>query len=364
MELKDFVIQNYPVVRLNDCVDSIKKRLLQHQYLVALDDDAQYHGILSLADLVANSDGYVLNCLSKKEVLHTTDSLSDIFDKFAANCSHALPVFENNKFYGVVVQDHLAKAMQKKAVGFDEHAWFSEKSKEYYLNNLSHEIRTPLNGIIGFLDILAYFDIDDSLDEIKDISEVIKKSAKHFLTIMDDLVALSQLHAGNEKPIEKSEVNVAKILADLQYDFQELPLVNNKKAHVRYLNKDLYVSVFLDEKKLKSILYHLIDNAVKFSINNEAEYGFEFSDDGDKIIFVVRNEGTIEDEYIDNMFGYFVKQKKVGTELNPGLGIGLPLVKHFTELMGGHIHLELEHRQVTFYVTIPLEQNPAFCNAE
>jgi len=354
MELKEFVIRNYPVARPYNSVGSIKDRLLEQQYLVVLDDSGVYCGILSVADVVDRQHKTVHACMSDKERLNTEDSITHIFDKFISNKSCALPVFNNNSFEGVIVDNHISRTLEERILRSDERSEILEKTKEYYLNNLSHEIRTPLNGIIGFLDILAYFDIDDSLDEIQEISDVIKKSAKRFLQLMDDLVALSLLYSGSGYHVDKEEVNVAKILADLQNSFHELPLFENNKASIKYTNTDLYVSVVTDERKLRSILYHLIDNAIKFSDNNEAEFGFDCSPEGETITFFVRNEGHVADRDIEQMFGYFEKQKKVGPELNPGLGIGLPLVKHFTQLLGGHIYLELKDRQITFYVTIPL----------
>lgn len=354
MELKEFLVRNYPVARPYNSVDSIKDRLLEQQYLVVLNDDDEYCGILSVGDVVSRQQNTVAACMSDKEHLRTEDTVANIFDKFISNKSCALPVFDKQRFEGVVVDNHISKKLETRLLRSNERSLVLEKTKEYYLNNLSHEIRTPLNGIIGFLDILAYFDIDDSLDEIQEISDVIKKSAKRFLQLMDDLVALSLLHSGSGYRVDKSEVNVAKILADLQSSFHELPLFENKTANIKYTNTDLYVSVVTDERKLRSILYHLIDNAIKFSDNNEAEFGFECSPEGESITFYVRNEGRVGDRDVEQMFDYFAKQKKVGAELNPGLGIGLPLVKHFTKLLGGHIHLELKHNQVTFFVTIPV----------
>jgi signal transduction histidine kinase len=236
----------------------------------------------------------------------------------------------------------------------------SEKAKKNFLNNLSHEIRTPLNGIIGFLDIISQLDTDDFMIEKEYFSKSIRKSADHFLMIMNDLVELSFFHAGDELSIRKSNVDIVEIFTELKVFFNELMLFQDRKASVIYLNSDSSFCINTDGKKLKQILYHLINNALKFSEDNKVTFGFELKPEEKNISLFVKNKDSyIGQKDVSKIFDIFEKQENIGKELNFGLGIGLPLVKNLTDLLGGQIKVETENKEISFFVNIPIEQETA-----
>ena len=71
--------------------------------------------------------------------------------------------------------------------------------------------------------------------------------------------------------------------------------------------------------------------------------------------YVINEESQISENYKKTMFMFFEKQENIGDELNPGLGIGLPLVKNLTHLLGGNIRLESKSNEIAFSLNIPIK---------
>ena len=222
------------------------------------------------------------------------------------------------------------------------------------MNNLSHEIRTPLNIILGFTDIIANLNTNNIEIQGEQISNLIRNSANRFLLVMDDLIELSLLLAGDEIGIKKERVNIEEIFSALNNYFDDNILLKNKKIVIICSHPKTSLNIFSDGKRLKHILYHLIDNAIKFSTNDKVIYGYELSTDKESVEFFVMNDSPeISEENGLKIFDIFDKQEKIGKDFNFGLGIGLPLAKKLAEMLGGHIRFESNSNRVTFFVKIP-----------
>ena len=354
MEVKKYISETYPTVGPFEGINSIESKLLKYRYLVVVDDDKEFHGILTPCDIIEHPHKIVIDCITKKESVSFNDTTLTVLDKFRINQCFALPVFNENNFIGVIEKNRILSDLEFKINDLYNRSLISKKAKTCFLNNLTHEIRTPLNGILGFIDIIADLNIDDLKIQNEQFSNLIKKAADRFLLIMDDLIELSLLHAGDDISIKKENVNIEKIFLELNDYFNELASLQNKKSTIIYSNPDYSLNIFSDEKRLKHILYHLIDNAIKFSANNKVIYGYELSTDKECIEFFVMNKGTeISEENRSKMFDIFDKQENIGIDLNFGLGIGLPLVKKLTEVLRGRIRLESNNNEITFFVNIP-----------
>jgi signal transduction histidine kinase len=352
MDLTKYISDIYPTVGPFEGINLVEPKLLKHRYLVVVDDDEEFHGILTPCDIIEHPHKIVIDCTTKKESVSFNDTILTVLDKFRKTQCFALPVFNEKSFVGVIEKSQILSDLEFKINDLYNRSLISQKAKTHFLNNLTHEIRTPLNIILGFIDIIANLDTNNI--ESEQFATIIKKSADRFLFIMDDLIELSLLHAGDDPGIYKEKINIEKIFIELSDDFNELASLQNKKSTIVYSNPDYSLNIFSDEKRLKHILYHLIDNAIKFSENNKVSYGYELSADKKRIEFFVTNESPeIAEQDRLKMFDIFDKQENIGNELNFGLGIGLPLVKKLTEMLGGCIRLEVHNNEITFFVDIP-----------
>lgn len=354
MDLKKYISDTYPTVGPFEGINSIESKLLKHRYLVVVDDDKKFHGILTSCDLIERPHKIVIDCITKKESVTFNDTIHTVLDKFRATQCFALAVINENNFLGVIEKNQVLSDLEYKIIDLYDKSLISQKAKTYFLNNLSHEIRTPLNGILGFIDIIAELGTNNFEIQSEQISNIIKKSADQFLLVMNDLIELSLLHAGDGISIVKEKINIEKVFNELNDYFNELTLLQNKRVTIIYSNPDCSQDIFSDVKKLKQILYHLIDNAIKFS-EDKVIYGYELSIDKKNIEFFVKNESPeISEENRFKLFDVFHKQENIGNNINPGLGIGLPLVKKLAEMLGGHINVESKHNEITFFVNIPI----------
>jgi signal transduction histidine kinase len=357
MDIKKYISNNYPTVKPFEGIRSVENELLEYKYLVVIDNDNNFHGILTTSDIIIHPHKIVIDCVTKKESITVDDTIVSALEKFYSNKSLVLPVMKGDDFIGVIEKNQILKSLEMKANELYDKSLISEKAKKYFLNNLSHEIRTPLNGMLGFIDIVSQLNANDI--EINDeFSKSIQKSAAHFLLVMGDLVELSFLHAGDKISMQKDKVDIVKILTELKDYFDELSLLQDKKLTVVYSNSESSFYVYTDGKKLKHILYHLINNAMKFSEDSKVTYGFELNHNEKNVLFFVKNkDSNIDQKDAQKMFDIFEKQENIGNELNFGLGIGLPLVKSLTELLGGHIKMEIENKEISFFVKIPIEDH-------
>ena len=357
MDLRKYISANYPTVKPFEGINSVEKSLLKYKYLVISDDDCNFYGILTTSDVIERPHKIVIDCVTKKESLMVSDSLTSALNKFYTNNSLVLPVMDGSDFIGVIEKNRVLKGLETQVNQLYDKSLISEKVKNNFLNNLSHETRTPLNGILGFLDIIEQFNTKDFTKKHETYSKLIKKSADHFLIIMNDLVNLSLLHSGDKLIINKDRVDIVKIFIELKDYFNELLFLQNKKATLIYSNSESSLSIFTDGKKVKHILYHLINNAIKFSEENKVTFGFELnSNDKNISLFVKNKDSKISQKDVLKMFDVFEKQENIGKEFNFGLGIGLPLVKKLTNLIGGQIEVETKNEEILFIVNIPIEK--------
>jgi len=97
----------------------------------------------------------------------------------------------------------------------------------------------------------------------------------------------------------------------------------------------------------------LIDNAIKFSNDGIVKFGYE-TDNQNTMFFVTNNGSQINEENRNKIFESFYKQNTIDNEDIVGLGIGLPLVKKMSELLGGKVDFASNETETTFFVTLPL----------
>ncbi len=355
MLLKNYISKSYPTVHPFDGVHSIEEKLLKKNYLVVIDEDKEFQGILVPGDLIIHPHKIVIDCLTKKEQLSTNDTIISVFDKFNQHQCSVLPVFHENKFVGIIEKDSIIDKLRTKINELYNKSVISQNIKQSFLNNLSHEVRTPLSGLLGFIEIISELDIKNiKAEEADQYNIMIKKSADRFLLIMNDLIDLALINSGEDIKIEREEVWIEGIFADLKKYFETATTVSNRNVSVNYINPYSSFVLLSDAGKIKQILYHLIDNAIKFSNDNKVIFGYEI--ENSNIMFFVTNNGPqIAEDKKEVIFDAFEKQNIHNNDLVKGLGIGLTLVKSLSELLGGKVDFVTDETNTTFFCTLPLE---------
>ena len=237
-----------------------------------------------------------------------------------------------------------------------EKAEESDKLKTAFLHNISHEIRTPMNAIIGFSALLGEPDLDEQTS--KSYIEVIEQSSNHLLSIITDIVDISNIEANIIKTY-KNEVCVNSTLKSLCNQF--IPKAAEKKINMICETglSDSDALVLTDNTKLSQILSNLISNALKFTEKGYIKICYRLKDNF--LEFCVSDSGIgIPQEYHLRIFDRFYQVQNALERLYEGTGLGLAISKAYVEHLGGKIWLTSEPGKGTsFFFTIPYEKQDA-----
>lgn len=114
MDLKKYISDTYPIVGPFEGINSIESRLLKYRYLVVVDDDEKFHGILIPCDVIEHPHKIVIDCITKKGNIAHTDSIFTALDKFHSNQCFALPVLNGNDFIGIIEKDQILSDLDGK----------------------------------------------------------------------------------------------------------------------------------------------------------------------------------------------------------------------------------------------------------
>jgi len=233
----------------------------------------------------------------------------------------------------------------------------ADNLKTAFLANMSHEIRTPMNAIIGFSNLLN--DAEVSKEERNEFIEHIKNSGNSLLQLIDDIIDISRLDAGQIFQ-ENQRISITRLLAELFSYFNENIQEEGKKEVqllVNGISGNVDWSVMADGVKINRIMRHLLANAVKFTGVGFIEFGVKM-ESPDSLLFYVQDSGIgIAREKQGMIFERFSRVMTGTRQEYGGTGMGLAICKGLTELMGGKIWVESSlGAGSTFFVTLPVSQ--------
>jgi PAS domain S-box-containing protein len=244
----------------------------------------------------------------------------------------------------------------------------ANRSKSEFFANISHEFRTPLNAIIGFSDMMLKGMVGElsekQLDYLKDIYD----SGKHLLTLIENIIDLSKIEIGKIK-LEYRTVYIKRLIERSLVFFKE----KIKKHGFRFsLEVDDDIGIFeVDERRIKQVIYNLLNNAVKFTpdggsisiIANKVYCGARngnveegMAEKGCVEISIVDSGPGIKSEDIPKMFTPFQRLAPVYNRRYRGAGMGLTICKRIVEAHGGEIWVESEYGKGSrFIFRVPIK---------
>lgn len=241
-----------------------------------------------------------------------------------------------------LAEDDLRKALEK--------AEESDRLKSAFLANMSHEIRTPMNGILGFASLLKTPNL--SGEKLKKYISVIDNSGKRMLNIINDLIDISKIEAG-QMDTYISECNINEQIEYLNTFFK--PEAIKLNLDLSYNNplptKDTFVKT--DREKLYAILTNLLKNAIKYTHEGSIKFGYERK--GEMLEFYVKDTGIgIPEDRQEAIFERFIQADIEDRKAYEGAGLGLSITKAYVEMLGGKIWIDsVEGQGSQFYFTIP-----------
>jgi signal transduction histidine kinase/CheY-like chemotaxis protein/HPt (histidine-containing phosphotransfer) domain-containing protein len=222
-----------------------------------------------------------------------------------------------------------------------EAAWFeaanATHAKSKFLASMSHEIRTPLTSIIGFAETLG--DSSNDPEEFLYAAESIKRSGNHLHQIINDVLDISKIEAGQIE-LEMMEASPAAILAEVTTMMEEKVKKKGLKLRANYYFP-LPRLVFTDPTRLRQILLNLLGNAIKFTSQGIVCINAYYSQNDRMMKFEVSDTGIgMTEEGLAHVFEPFSQADKSTTRKYGGTGLGLSISKQLAEKMGGSIICE------------------------
>lgn len=234
-----------------------------------------------------------------------------------------------------------------------------ERLKSAFLANLSHEIRTPMNAINGFTELILNTKISEN--EKLEYLNVIERSGKNLVSIIDDLIEMSKIDSNQITP-NYSKVNLESCINDL-YETIKVTIPKDKAIEFALIKSSAPAefNIITDETKLKQVIVNLVNNAIKFTEKGRVSFGYEMDKKKNEIHFTIRDTGLgIDEAQHSDIFDRF---KRIDSEISikaGGLGLGLAISKAYIEILGGTISLESKIGEgTTFYFSIPLQYSEA-----
>lgn len=229
----------------------------------------------------------------------------------------------------------------------------ANRAKNGLIMNISHEIRTPLNSVIGFSDLLmegAFGSLNTR--QSKYVNNILL-SGKNLLEIIDNLLDISRLEAG-ERTLNYEEIDIANLIKEVRMSL--LSPASNKKIVVELKVDTSIENIRADRTKLRQILYNLISNAIKFTPEKGKVTVSASKKEGMLEIKVLDTGTGLLKEYYEKMFMPFIQADPSTVMGYGGVGLGLFIVKSFIDLHEGKIHVDSKvGKGSTFTFTFPID---------
>lgn len=208
----------------------------------------------------------------------------------------------------------------------------AEKTRKEFSANVSHELKTPLQTIMGSAEL-----IENGIVKAADVPHFaanIRAESQRLLTLINDIIRLSQLDEGEKLPVEP--LDIYKMVQDVCRELHEAAEKKNISVNVEGVSS----TVNTVPRLIYEIIYNLCDNAIKY--NNENGYvNLSVINDSEYVVIKVADNGIgIPDEHIERIFERFYRVDKSHSKESGGTGLGLSIVKHAASYIDAKLELE------------------------
>jgi PAS domain S-box-containing protein len=235
-----------------------------------------------------------------------------------------------------------------------EQAETADRLKSAFLATMSHELRTPLNSIIGFTGILLQGMVGPLNEEQSKQLNMVRNSAQHLLSLINDVLDISKIEAGEltvvEEPIEL-KASIQKVSQIVR------PLAEKKGLELLVSVAPQIGTIHSDARRLEQVLLNILSNAIKFTEQGRVLAACLSAPGG--VEFRVKDTGIgISDEDFEKIFKPFQQIDTGLTRKYEGTGLGLAICKKLVERLGGRIWFESEkNKGSTFSFSLPTKRS-------
>lgn len=245
----------------------------------------------------------------------------------------------------LIITYYLAVYLTKKALIPIETAWNNQAK---FIQDASHELRTPISIISSKLERMLKHPnstISDEVETIADAMSEIRRSKK----MISDLLSLTKEEAITKLNI--TEVNIKNFIKDICVDYVDIADIQEKRFEMNFNLKN--ETIFTDENKLRQLLLIFIDNAFKYTKENDfVTININQKDNVYTEIFIIDSGVGIKQEDIPYIFDRFFRSENVRDKDIDGSGIGLSIAKMIAINLGAEISVKCENNKTEFKIII------------
>ncbi len=227
----------------------------------------------------------------------------------------------------------------------------ADRMKAEFLATLSHELRTPLNAILGWVQLLKE---GGSKEDFSRAIPIIERNVRSQSQLIEDLLDMSRIEMGkvslDVQPVDLPAVVAAGIET-------VRPTAKTKGVRLTSVFASVSGIVMGDKDRILQIIWNLLTNAIKFT-PRDGHVGVMIKRANSHVEICVTDTGRgIPEEFLGQVFDRFRQADSTTTRHHGGLGLGLSIVKHLTELHGGNVRVTSDglDKGATFIVSLPLQ---------
>jgi PAS domain S-box-containing protein len=222
--------------------------------------------------------------------------------------------------------------------------------KSKFVSIASHEFRTPLSTVLSSTSLINQYNNLEDREKVNKHVKRIKNSVNHLTSILNDFLSLGKLEEGRID-LQRDYFSPREFLDEVKEELAST-LQSGQQLHIE--SEPSAVMVYSDVRILRNIFFNLVSNASKYSGVGKGIY-LSYSHDDKHITFKIRDEGIgipLSDQ--KHMFERFFRASNAGQV--QGTGLGLNIVKRYTDLLGGTITFSSESEKGTiFSLLMPIE---------
>ena len=212
----------------------------------------------------------------------------------------------------------------------------ANRAKDEFLTTLSHELRTPLTPVIGWVHMVRTGMLPT--DEIDHGLSVIEKNAHALKRLINDLLDMTAILSGKMR-MEELPVHITRVVNEAVETAR--PFAESRDVHIEVSFRDWHDEIVTgDSTRLGQVFGNLLHNSIKFSAGG-GKVHVTCSTEDDDIIVGFEDQGMgITSDFLPHVFEKFVQADGSKTRAHGGLGLGLSLVKSFTEAHHGTVEAQ------------------------
>jgi len=227
----------------------------------------------------------------------------------------------------------------------------ASKHKSQFLANMSHELRTPMNAVLGYTDLILDNIFGDVPEAIRDTLERVKANGHHLLGLINDVLDLSKIEAG-QLVLSLDDYSMGEVVHAVVTAMESLA-AEKKLALKATVPADLPPARG-DQRRLTQVLLNLAGNAIKFTDEGEVSIQARTSD-GAFVVSVSDTGPGISEADQQKIFEEFQQADSSSTRKQGGTGLGLSISRRIVELHGGRLWVEsTPGHGSTFSFTLPI----------